>query len=49
MFVQVGNFLIDTMLKYFNSIATDWGIIGIGMISIFVLQRVINFIKRFFK
>lgn len=49
MLVDVANFLFNTSVSFFNSIMTDWGIIGIGLISTFLLIRVVNFIKRFFK
>lgn len=49
MLVQVSNFLFSVGLSLFNSIMSDWGIIGLGLISTFLLIRVVNFMKRFFK
>ena len=33
----------------FNSMMTTWGILGVGLISTFLVVRVVNFIKRFLK
>lgn len=49
MFVQVADFLFSTGKLIFDSLLTDWGIIGIGILSTFFIVRVTNFIKRFFK
>lgn len=49
MLVQVSNFLFSVGLSLFNSLMTEWGIIGLGLVSTFLLIRVVNFIKRFFK
>lgn len=49
MLVDVANFLFNTSISFFNSIITDWGIIGVGLIATFLLIRVANFIRRFFK
>lgn len=47
--VEVANYLFNTSILFFNSLMSDWGIIGIGVISTFLLVRVVNFIRRFFK
>lgn len=49
MFLQVANFLFDSGKRIFDSLLSDWGIIGISVIASFVLIRVAEFIKRFFK
>lgn len=49
MLVQVAEFLFNTGTMFFNSIMTTWGIIGMGIVSTFILVRVANFIKRFFR
>lgn len=49
MLVQVADFLFSSGKKFFDSLLTDWGIIGFGIISVFVLPRVVNFMKRFFR
>lgn len=47
--VDVANFLFDTGRKFFNSFLSDWDVIGYGIISVFVVPRVYNFIRRFFR
>lgn len=47
--VDVANYLFNTSILFFNSLMSDWGIIGIGIVSTFLLVRVANFIRRFFK
>lgn len=49
MLVQVSTFLFSVGSQFFSSIMSDWGIIGLGLIATFLLIRVVNFIKRFFK
>lgn len=49
MFVEVANFIFTFGLSLFQSISTTWGIIGMGLLSTFLLLRVVNFIKRFFR
>lgn len=49
MLVQVADFLFMSGKKFFDSLLTDWGIIGFGIISMFVFPRVVNFMKRFFR
>lgn len=49
MLVQVSDFLFNLGSMFFNSILSDWGIIGLGLISTFLIVRVVNFIRRFFK
>lgn len=49
MLVQVSQFLYSVGSMFFNSIMSEWGIIGIGLISTFLIIRVVNFIRRFFK
>lgn len=46
--VQVANFLTSTGQKMFYMVINDWGVIGLGMTAIFVLSRVVRFIKRMF-
>lgn len=45
----VAQFLFSVGSKFFNSILTDWGIIGLGVLSTFVIIRVVNFVRRLFK
>lgn len=47
--LDVANWLFSTGLSFFNSILSDWGIVGIGILSTFLLVRVVNFMRRFFK
>lgn len=47
--LDVANWLFNTGLRFFNSVLNDWGIIGIGILSTFLLVRVVNFMRRFFK
>lgn len=47
--VEVADFLFNSGIAFFNSLVNDWGIIGIGIVSTFLLIRVVNFIRRFFK
>lgn len=47
--VEVSNWLFNIGSMFFQSILNDWGIIGLGLISTFILVRVVNFIKRFFR
>lgn len=44
MLAQVADFLFLSGKKFFDSLLTDWGIIGFGIISMFVFPRVVNFI-----
>lgn len=46
--VQTANFLNSSGQKLFSMVIHDWGIIGMGMVAIFVLSRVVRFIKRMF-
>lgn len=46
---EVATWLFNVGIAFFNSLLYDWGIIGFGVISTFLLIRVVNFIKRFFK
>lgn len=47
--LDVANWIFSTGLSFFNSILSDWGIIGVGILSTFLLIRVVNFMRRFFK
>lgn len=49
MLIQVSEFIFKTALDFFNSLLSDWGIIGLGIVSTFLLIRVVNFIRRLFK
>lgn len=49
MLTQVAQFLFSTGSRFFNSILSDWGIIGYGILSTFLIVRVTNFIRRFFR
>lgn len=44
----VADYMYTVMLNTYNMLLNDAGIIGIGMIFIFVAIRVVNIIKRFF-
>lgn len=46
---QVAQWLFDTGSLFFNSIMTDWGIVGLGVIATFLIIRVVNFVKRFLR
>lgn len=46
---EVANFLFVSGKKFFDSFLSDWGIIGFGMIAVFVVPRIVNFMKRFFR
>lgn len=46
--VEVANFLVSSIGKFISAMVNDWGIIGLGIIVCFILDRVVNFIKRFF-
>lgn len=47
--VDVAQWLFNTGILFFNSLLSDWGIIGLGIISTFLLVRVVNFMRRFFR
>lgn len=49
MLTQVSSFLFSVGKLFFDSILSDWGIIGLGLIATFLVIRVVKFIKRFFK
>lgn len=49
MLVTVANSLFQWGKMFFQSLITDWGIIGFGIVCTFILVRVVNFIKRFFR
>ena len=44
----VADYMYGVMLDTYNMLLNDAGIIGIGMIFIFISIRVVNIIKRFF-
>lgn len=48
MLANVADFLFTSGKKFFDSLLTDWGIIGMGIIFMFIMPRVVNFMKRFF-
>lgn len=48
MISDVAAWLYTSILSLFQGILT-WGILGFGIVSVHVLGRIINFIKRFFK
>lgn len=43
------NFLLSTAKGYFNIFIDEGGILGFGIVVAFVVPRVVNFMKRFFK
>lgn len=46
---SVTQFLVDSGTKFFGMITGgSWGIIGYGMVGIFVISRAVRFIKRLF-
>lgn len=45
---QVATFLANSIKAFVSAMANDWGILGLGLIACFILDRVVNFIKRFF-
>lgn len=49
MFTQTANWLFSIGSSFFNSLLSDWGIIGFGVLSTFLIVRVFNFVKRFFR
>lgn len=49
MLLQVSEFLFNVATNIFDSLLSDWGIIGLGIVSTFLLIRVVNFIRRLFK
>lgn len=48
MLKEVATFLFNSGKLFFDSLLSDWGIIGLGIISCFIIPRITNFIKRFF-
>lgn len=49
MLAKVATFLFDSGKEIFDSILNDWGLIGYGIIFMFIMPRVVNIMKRFFK
>lgn len=49
MLSQTADFLFSSGKKFFDSFLSDWGIIGYGIIIVFIIPRVVNFMKRFFR
>lgn len=49
MLKEVANFLLNSGKLFFDSIMIDWGVIGYGIVAVFVIARLENFVKRFFK
>lgn len=47
--VDVAAFLFNTGSMFWQSLLNDWGIIGLGLVSTFLIVRVANFIRRFFR
>lgn len=41
-------FLIDSGVQFLVTALTSWGIIGIAPVGMFVVNRIYNFIKKFF-
>lgn len=46
--VQVGEFLADSFVKLWSAIGT-WGVIGACIISVAVLVRIANLLKKIFQ
>lgn len=46
--IQTADIMISWMKMFYDSFLTDWGILGMAIISFFVVPRVVNFIKRMF-
>lgn len=47
--ISTANYLLQWAKSFYDSFLTDWGILGMAIISFFVLPRVTNFIRRMFK
>ena len=47
--LKVGTFLGDAFYSLFNAIITNWGVIGIGFLIIFVVRKVGDLVKRIFQ
>lgn len=45
----VANYIFTVGKQLFDSLLSVWGIIGLGIVFNFLLVRVVNFIKKFFK
>lgn len=45
---SVSQFLVDTGLSLYTMLRDDWYLLGTGLIAIFVMSRVIRFIKKMF-
>lgn len=46
--VRVGEFLANGFIALWSAIGT-WGVIGVGIVSLAVLKRVSNLVKKIFE
>lgn len=45
--IDSAQFLISSAKAFFDSLLSDWGVIGYGIIAVLIVRPVIKFIKRF--
>ena len=46
--VQVGEFLANTFIKFWNAFGT-WGVIGVCIIAPAIFVRIVNLLKKIFQ
>lgn len=46
---QTAQSLFTWIKVFFDSLLTDWGIIGFAILAFFIVPRVENFIRRMFR
>lgn len=49
MLMQIFDYFSSVFLSLFNSFLSDWGFIGLSIVFVFVIVRVVNFVKRLFR
>lgn len=47
--ITVSNTLFRWLKSFYDSFLSDWGIIGMAIISFLVIPRVTNFMRRMFR
>lgn len=46
---ELAQWVFNTGSSFFQSLLTDWDILGFFIIAYFLIVRVVNFVKRFLK
>lgn len=47
--ILVANTLFNWVKRFYDSLMSDWGILGYAIVSSFVIARVIRFMRKMFR